>query len=452
MSFGEKILDYKEDILKDLATLIEIESVSSVGSEAPQKALDFVLSRATEMGLNTKNILDIAGHAEYGSGDKYCGVLSHLDVVPAGDGWDYEPFKLTEKDGRLFGRGVVDDKGSAIVALYCLKALKDNNVTGKNALRVIFGTTEEVGMEDMRLYFANEPLPYLGFTPDADYGICKCEKGILQIEILAENNNATTLTEFKSGNAVNAVPDSAYALLDCSEYDDHQLSRLADAKKGDFTFKYTIDGMMIISKGRASHACTPEKGFNSATHLIDLLTSNFAHSVLGNLISFIDSRISTEVNGNSLGLKMRDSASGPLTLNVGTINIDENHARATLDIRYPVTMDGSVILGRIRNLAQLEGLNVKILSHSKPLVLPENSPLLPLLNSSYKSVMGEDAPTYSTGGGTYARTLQNRGVAFGPTFDDDITNIHDANESIDKENFFKHAQICLEAMHQMLNV
>ncbi len=452
MSFGEKILEYKEDILKDLATLIEIESVSAQGTELPQKALEFILNRANEMGLETRNILDLSGHAQYGGGDKYCGVLTHLDVVPAGNGWNTDPFKLVEKDGRLYGRGVVDNKGCAIISLYCLKALKDNNVIGKNAVRTIFGTSEEVSMEDIMAYFANEPLPYMAFTPDSDYGICRCEKGILQLELISPTNNATTLTEFKSGTVTNAVPDYAYALLDCSEYDDHQLNRLADAKEGNFTFKYTIDGMMIISKGKASHASKPNEGFNAATHLIDLLTSNFAHSVLGDIISFIDCKISTETNGNSMGIKMRDSASGALTLNVGTVNIDETYARATLDVRYPATMNGSNILERIRTLAQLEGITVKTLSHKKPLNIDESNPLIPLLNSAYKDVMGEDATIYSTGGGTYARTLHNRGVAFGPTFKGDVTNIHDANESIDKENFFKHAQICLEAMYKMMNI
>ena len=127
MSFGEKILDYKEDIIKDLAKLVEIKSVSAQGKEEPQRALDFVLKRAEEMGLIVKNVDNIAGHAQLGSEGKLCGVLTHLDVVPAGEGWSVPPFELTRKDGRIYGRGIADDKGSAIIALYCMKALKDNN-------------------------------------------------------------------------------------------------------------------------------------------------------------------------------------------------------------------------------------------------------------------------------------------------------------------------------------
>ena len=66
MSFGEKILDYKEDILKDLDELLKIQSVSSKSQEDASEALKFILKRAEEMGLTTENVDDIAGHAEYG--------------------------------------------------------------------------------------------------------------------------------------------------------------------------------------------------------------------------------------------------------------------------------------------------------------------------------------------------------------------------------------------------
>lgn len=173
MIFGEKILDYKEDILQTLKELIEIESVSAQGTENPQKALHFMLKKAEEMGLTVKNTDDIAGHAELtgSSSGCLCGVLTHLDVVAAGDGWSVPPFTLTRKDGRLYGRGVSDDKAAAVIALYCLKALKDNNIKCKNTLRVIYGTCEETGMNDVKHYFEKEPLPDYSFTPDSDYGI-----------------------------------------------------------------------------------------------------------------------------------------------------------------------------------------------------------------------------------------------------------------------------------------
>ncbi len=453
MSFGEKILKYKEDILKDLATLIQIESVSSNDTTKCTQALEFILKRASDLGLENKNILDVAGYAKYGSGEKNCCILTHLDVVDApARGWKTPPFELTRKEGMLLGRGVVDNKGSAVIALYCLKVLKDENIDCKNEIRAIFGTSEEVGMEDMEIYLANEPLPMAGFVPDNKYGICRYEKGILQLEITSNLHAGTTLSEFKAGSAINCVPDSAYAIVDCNEYDEHQLYRLADAKEGDFEFLYTIDGMMIKSKGVSAHASEPEKGVNAATRLIDLISSHFSYDAIGNLLSFINFRISNETNGNSLGIKMRDSSSGELTVNVGTVEIRDNKVNATIDIRYPVKMDSRKILERIRHLTQLEGLSVKILNHSKPLNFPQDSPIVTVLQDAYSAVTGEKASTYSTGGGTYARAMENRAVAFGPCFEGVESNIHKVNEGVLENDYFKHAQICLEAVYKMSNM
>lgn len=453
MEFGEKILKYKEDILRDLKALVGIKSVASQSVEETKDALDFVLKRAEEMGLEVENVDDIAGHVQYGNGGKLCGVLTHLDVVPAGAGWSSDAFELDRRNGRIYGRGVADDKGAAIIALYCLKVLKDEGIVGKNTLRAIFGTREEVGMQDVKTYFSKHPMPDISFTPDSEYGICIAEKGIMQVEISSNYNDGTILNEFRAGNVVNAVPDKAYVLLDCSESDEHQLYRFADAKKDvDFEFKYTIDGMMIIATGKASHACTPQDGVNAAAYLIDLLTSNFGYHGLGSLIGFLDSAVGTETNGNSLGIKMRDRVSGALTLCLSTVEILDNSARATMDIRYPVTMDSDAIFYRIKKAATKEGLNTKILCHHKPLHINEDAQQVRLLESSYKKIVGEMPNLYSTGGGTYARELGGKGVAFGPVFSGDKSNMHDSDESLDEEKFFLHAKVCLQAMYDMINL
>ena len=449
MSFGEKIMDYKEDIITDLAELIAIQSITGIQEDC-KAALDWMMRKAISFGLKAGSINNVAGHAELGEGGKLCGVLTHLDVVPEGNNWDSLPFELSIGDnGYMYGRGIVDDKGAALITLYCLKALKDNGVIGKNTLRAIFGTSEERGMTDMDEYFKHEPVPELSFTPDSDYGICKGEKGILQLELYADTHDGTTLTQMHSGKTINAVPDTAYALLDCSENEDHQLARLADAKNGSFEFYYTIDGMMVLSRGKAAHAADPDEGLNAATALIDLLTSNFSLPSLGSMPSFISHYIGTDTDGVMLGVKMRDKESGPLTVNVGTVHIDEGYATCTMDVRYPVTADGDEILEKITRQANKEGIHVKVLAHIKPLYLDENADIIKILSESYENIMGEKPSLYTTGGGTYARKLGGKGVAFGPVFEGEASNIHNANECINVDKFFRHAQICLEAMYNL---
>lgn len=225
--------------------------------------------------------------------------------------------------------------------------------------------------------------------------------------------------------------------------------RLADAKDGEFEFMYTPDGMLIKSRGKAAHACEPNKGHNAILDLIDLLSANFGLSALGNLCSFLSTRIRLETDGTSLGMKMRDSQSGALTVCASTIDINETVERATLDIRYPVTFGGKELIRRVKKAADFENVEVNVLSHSKPLYLDEDRPVIALLKEAYSEITGDEPDMYATGGGTYARKLGGNGVAFGPVFKGDPANLHTDNEGIDEDNFMKHAQICLEAMYRM---
>ena len=449
MMFGDKILKYKDELLADLNTLIGFESVANEKPEECQNAINFMLKRANDFGLTGEQVTDESMHIQLGSKGKLCGILSHLDVVPAGNNWSVLPYSLTEKDGRLYGRGIADDKGAALVTLYCLRALKEDGIDGVNALRAIYGTSEECGMEDIDGYFEKMPVPDLSFTPDSDYGICYAEKGILQIEVSTKGNLATVLSQLHSGKAINAVPDIAYALLDSSNYDEQNLLELSKKTEGNFEFNSTIDGLMVISRGKAAHACEPHKGFNAASALVELLAKAYTSTEIGTICDFIDIALGNETDGCSLGLKTHCSISGDLTVNLGYIHIEGNEARAAFDIRYPVSITGGSVYRQFRYAAKHNKLDVKVLNHEKPLYIENDSELVKLLSGAYKAVTGEDPELYTTGGGTYARKLGGKGLAFGPAFKDDEVNMHNADESIDKEKFFTHAQICLEAMYRM---
>lgn len=122
--------EHCEDMIEALRGFVNIPSVSSDIGKVDE-ALDYVLNLATEMGFEAKSVLDHRiGIVEFGEGDETIGILSHVDVVPPGDlsGWNTPPFEMTEKDGKLFGRGTIDDKGAIIASLYAMKYIRD---TGK---------------------------------------------------------------------------------------------------------------------------------------------------------------------------------------------------------------------------------------------------------------------------------------------------------------------------------
>ena len=122
-----------------------------------------------------------------------------------------------------------------------------------------------------------------------------------------------------------------------------------------------------------------------------------------------------------------------------------------MDIRYPATLKGGDISSRIQEQVEDWGLEFVLLTDQEPLYLPKESQLVTLLAGAYKDVTGEDCDIFSMGGGTYARTMFGKGVAFGAGFPDQAdSRAHQANEFLDLRRFKLHAQICLEAMYRML--
>jgi len=458
LGFGKNIIKYKDDILKGLARMVSIPSVCSqaepgkpFGPESAN-ALQLILKMAQDMGFATKNVGNYAGHAEYGNGSEIAAAVVHVDVVPAGDGWKTDPFSLTRRGNLYFGRGTADDKGAAVVALYCLKALKDAGVTGKRKVRVIFGAGEEIASNDLEMYFNKEPMPDMAFTPDSEYGVCNREKGILRVRISKAGNPSPVVRSFTAGTVVNAVPGMAEAIVEDTGGLLEKLKAAAEQiPSGKFNFEKSADNIKITSIGKACHAAQPQEGINAAGLLVDLMAKVLPENELGMFLSFMHQNIGMETDGASMGVKMSDGPSGPLTLNLGLVRINAALSSITVDIRYPVTCKGSDIVGTIRRKAEQAGLSAEKILENAPLYFPADHPIVHLLQDAYKEVKGAPAKLYATGGGTYAREIPGKAVAFGPLFKDEPDRgLHNANENINIDRFMEHAQICLEALYRMM--
>lgn len=455
MLFGNKILDYWDDILRDLATVIAIPSVATP-TEGPHpfgdncaKALDTVLGLAESYGLKTKNVDYYAGHAEYGEGPENAVVMAHIDVVPAGEGWETDPFTMVIDGNKAYGRGVADDKGAAIVALHCLRALKDAGVPAKRKLRVIFGSAEEIGMADMGHYFEQEQHPDMGFTPDSGYGICHCEKGILNFEISCKNDSPV-IRSFSAGIVPNAVPSKAVCQVACTPAETEALCRAAEKSEIDISVAALSGGASLLATGKASHGAFPQGGKNAASYLIQLLGEVFGDRI-GTFFRFARDKIGLTYDGSRIGVAMSDEASGPLTFNLGIVQADAQECRLVVDIRYPATKKGADIIAVLEKAAEENGVAFTLLSDAKPMYLPKESKLITLLSGAYRDVTGEECTIFAMGGGTYARQMFDKGVAFGPGFPQDgDSHEHDVGECINLDSLKLHAQICLESMYRML--
>ena len=218
--------ELREEMIQTLKGWIQVPSVKAApepgapfGREV-RRALDLVLSDAAVMGFETRNFDGYAGDVRMGPlGVDPLAILVHLDVVPAGDGWtETEPFSGEIKNGRIYGRGTMDDKGPMVAAIYALAALKDAGFAPSKRIRLLFGTNEETGCGDMSWYVSHGgELPVYGFTPDGEYPIINGEKGILNgtYSRKLHQTGDYRLTKFEGGAASNISPAYAAAELQC---------------------------------------------------------------------------------------------------------------------------------------------------------------------------------------------------------------------------------------------
>ena len=167
MDYKKEAVQRKDEIISDLRAMVNIKSIldeSTSEENAPfgkdvRRALDRFIEMAERDGFKAVDVDGYAGYIEYGEGEECVGVLGHLDVVPLGENWDFDPLGCEEKDGYLFGRGTSDDKGPTMAAYHALKILKDNNVKLDRRVRLIVGCDEEAGFRCMEYYKQHEVIP-----------------------------------------------------------------------------------------------------------------------------------------------------------------------------------------------------------------------------------------------------------------------------------------------------
>jgi acetylornithine deacetylase/succinyl-diaminopimelate desuccinylase len=82
---------------------------------------------------------------------------THMDVVPAGEGWSSDPFKLREADGRLYGRGACDCKGPLAAMIESLRMLVANQAAWSGTLLGVFVADEEIASEGAKFYTVSKP-------------------------------------------------------------------------------------------------------------------------------------------------------------------------------------------------------------------------------------------------------------------------------------------------------
>ena len=461
----DKIVDsYRDELIANIQKWVSVPSVQGkpAGANAPfgaevRRMLDMALDDARRFGFEVRDIDGYAGDISYGTGPETMGMLCHLDVVPAGDGWKHDPWGGEIENDRLYARGATDDKGPALCALYALRAVKESGIPLRDGVRLILGCDEETGMSDMRHYASKIDMPNYGFSPDAEFPVINIEKGGMNMPLSAvtggEDGAEIPVYSLYAGERPNVVPSEARAVIGLGKMTLQAIEkRLADIESAHEKFHLSCaaldDGRAeIVATGVNAHGAMPHLGVNAAGMLLIALKELNAGGGSKSAIARLADVLGMQTTGEKLGIACADELSGALTCNLGILRYDGNELSVQLDCRYPLCGDEAVMLGSaVKAVAPV--LSVKLIGGHPPLHVPADHKVVKGLLKVYHEVTGLDAYTIAIGGGTYSRMMPNT-VAFGVCFPGDMDVCHIADEYIDLTNLMLGVKIFAHAIVEL---
>jgi succinyl-diaminopimelate desuccinylase len=425
---------HESELIADIARLVAIKSVKGEPEEnapfgaGPARALAEAVALCGERGFATKVYDNAIATADLNDLPAALDILGHLDVVGEGalDGWDTDPYTLTVKDdGCAYGRGGIDDKGPVVAALYAMICVRELGLPLKAGVRLIMGTDEESGSDDLPHYYAhNSPAPNT-VSPDANFPVYNTEKGFYKPVFTRKYEKTAArpaVVSLEGGYRINVLPADATALIAgiAPEEVERIVAPLAPSKGVSFTAAAEGEGPRLTVKGKNAHASLPEDGVNGITALVELLLalpladcgSTEALRALGRIFPHGDSR------GKALGIAMSDEISGELTAAFSLLSMTETELRGQFDGRIPICANDENCRRAAEKTFAANGFSATG-EMGAPHHTPAGTPFINSLLESYESFTGEKGECLSMGGGTYVHDIEG-GVAFGaamPGFD-----------------------------------
>ncbi len=442
IDFKELVNKYKDESLKTLIDVLSIDTVldeykedaNAPFGEGNLECLNYMLNKAKEDNFETLNVDNYACHIDLGTKGDLIGVLGHLDVVPTVGDWKYDPFTPTIEGDKLIARGTLDDKGPVVACYYALKILKDLNIEMNHKIRLILGSDEESGSRCMKRYFSKVEKPDYGFSPDADFPVIYGEKGIMGL-YLEGNLELNNIKSIKAGTRLNIVCDEV--ICEFNELDSNLFNKFLK----DNNYKGEVEGNTVKVFGSSAHAMTPHLGVNAIYLLMEFINEYYPNELSNYFINTFDT------TGNKLNINHSDEQMGELTINLGILTYENNKINIGYNLRVPKDelVDGIVSAFK-NNVLKLETKH----SYSKAHYVDPNSDFVQKLMAIYQECTGDtESKPFTIGGGTYAREIPNA-VAFGPHFKGREDVVHQPNEYIYLEDFYKWIEIYAKALYLLV--
>ena len=430
----------RQQLVEMISRLVRIRSVREEAQTGmpfgpgPAAALAEGLKLAEELGFAAKNYDNYVGAVDFNDQETQLHILCHLDVVGEGTGWTVtEPYEPVEVDGMLYGRGTDDDKGPVAAVLLAMQAVKDLDVPLKKNVRLLMGTDEESGSEDIAYYYSKEPYAPCTFSPDGEFPVINLEKGSYKpvfTKTWAAESATPRVKELHGGFRINVLPPEAQCVV--AGLSAQAARPYCDKAAAETGVAYELtergDDLHILCKGKGAHASTPEEGVNAITGLIHLLCalplakvgSTAALHALNALFPHGDSA------GKALGIAQADQMSGPLTLAFSLLELNDTGLSGQFDSRVPVCANED----NCKAVAEAAFAKFGFAAEGgmqAPHYTPADTPLVTTLLKCYEQYSGRKGECLAIGGGTYVHDIPG-GVAFGCAMPGFNGNMHGPDE------------------------
>jgi acetylornithine deacetylase/succinyl-diaminopimelate desuccinylase-like protein len=429
--------------LDELKDLLRIPSVSTDPAHAAdvRRAAETLAAELTRVGLENVTILetttaDRVGHPlVYGDwlhspGAPTALLYGHYDVQPPDpiEEWLSPPFEPVERNGNLYARGAVDDKGQMYMHVKALESLLAANGKLPLNVRVILEGEEEVGGEGIAAFLATKP-PQL----HADFALisdtelfadglptlCVGLRGMIYTEIEIRGGN----TDLHSGMYGGAAPNPFVTLCQIIAQLKDPTGRILIPRIYDKVIPPSneeLDAWQRLPFDEEHYRRT-EVGSKS-------LVGEPGYSVLERTWA----RPTLDVHGMPGGF-----------IGVGAKTVIPAKATAKLSIRLVPEMTAAETFAKLRDfIAQITpagvDAEVRLIHSGEPCLIPVDNPYIRAATEALREIWGKDTVFIRSGGsipivGDFARNLQLPSVMMGFGLPDD--NLHAPNEKFKIANF-----------------